>query len=74
MWSMQKLWPNVLRSLQDYDWAELWRSAVGLLDFLSNKLNSLTTTGGVESLAQEVSPFSRSLLLLTAVLLDISHA
>jgi hypothetical protein len=39
----------------EYDWVELWRAVVGLLSFLSNKLDSLITTGGVERLAQEVS-------------------
>jgi hypothetical protein len=42
----------------EYDWAELWRAVVGLLSFLSNKLDSLITTGGVEKLAQEVSASS----------------
>jgi len=37
----------------EYDWVELWRAVVGLLSFLSNKLDSLITTGGVERLAQE---------------------
>jgi len=37
----------------DHEWGELWRAVVGLLGFLSNKLDSLMTTGGVERLAQE---------------------
>lgn len=43
------------QAVTEYDWQELWRSIIGLLDFLSNKLDSLVTTGGVERLAQEVS-------------------
>lgn len=39
----------------DYHWQELWRALVLLLDFLASKLESLTTTGGVQQLAQEVS-------------------
>lgn len=38
----------------DYHWQELWRALVLLLDFLASKLESLTTTGGVEQLVQEV--------------------
>lgn len=49
----------ILRSAHDgctdYHWQELWRALVLLLDFLASKLESLTTTGGVEQLAQEVS-------------------
>jgi len=37
----------------DYDWKELWRAVVGLLAFVSNKLDSLVTTGGVEKLVQD---------------------
>jgi hypothetical protein len=65
---------NILSLLRDYDWAELWRAAVGLLDFLSNKLDSLMTTGGVERLAQEVSTPRQCFLLLTRVPLDTGHA
>ncbi|KAJ7446477.1 hypothetical protein B0H11DRAFT_1745875 [Mycena galericulata] len=36
----------------DYSWQELWSALVGLLAFLSSKLDSLTTTGGVEQLAR----------------------
>lgn len=52
----------------EYDWAELWRAVIGLLGFLSNKLDSLMTTGGVERLAQEVSKCRWCLLLLTRLL------
>ncbi|EIW64282.1 uncharacterized protein TRAVEDRAFT_33082 [Trametes versicolor FP-101664 SS1] len=37
----------------DYHWQELWRALVLLLDFLASKLESLTTTGGIEQLVQE---------------------
>ncbi|KAH9898211.1 hypothetical protein C8Q73DRAFT_834250 [Cubamyces lactineus] len=37
----------------DYHWQELWRALILLLDFLASKLDSLTTTGGVEQLTQE---------------------
>lgn len=37
-----------------YDWTELWDSIVGLLNFLSSKVDALHTTGGVELLASEV--------------------
>ncbi|KAJ6621181.1 hypothetical protein B0H10DRAFT_1020010 [Mycena sp. CBHHK59/15] len=36
----------------EYPWQELWSALVGLLGFLSAKLDSLTTTGGVEQLAR----------------------
>jgi hypothetical protein len=48
--------PNVRA---DYHWQELWRAMLGLLDFLSNKIEALATTGGVETLAGEVNdPYS----------------
>ncbi|KZP25398.1 hypothetical protein FIBSPDRAFT_1041539 [Athelia psychrophila] len=37
----------------EYDWAELWRAIIGLLAFLSNKVDSLITTGSVEKLARD---------------------
>ncbi|KAI0361420.1 hypothetical protein OH77DRAFT_1392058 [Trametes cingulata] len=37
----------------EYHWQELWRALILLLDFLASKLDSLTTTGGVEQLVQE---------------------
>ncbi|KAH9486507.1 Armadillo-like helical domain-containing protein 3 [Psilocybe cubensis] len=37
----------------DYYWTELWNSLFNLLDFLSSKLESLHTTGGVEMLISE---------------------
>ncbi|KAI0654234.1 hypothetical protein C8Q70DRAFT_1048092 [Cubamyces menziesii] len=37
----------------EYHWQELWRALILLLDFLASKLDSLTTTGGVEQLTQE---------------------
>ncbi|KAJ7631175.1 hypothetical protein FB45DRAFT_917728 [Roridomyces roridus] len=36
----------------EYTWQELWSALIGLLAFLSSKLDSLTTTGGVEQLAR----------------------
>ncbi|KAJ7110039.1 hypothetical protein C8R44DRAFT_678676 [Mycena epipterygia] len=36
----------------EYPWQELWSALIGLLAFLSSKLESLTTTGGVELLAR----------------------
>ncbi|KAJ6604834.1 hypothetical protein DFH09DRAFT_1123914 [Mycena vulgaris] len=36
----------------EYPWHELWSALIGLLSFLSAKLESLTTTGGVEQLAR----------------------
>ncbi|KAI0639595.1 hypothetical protein C8Q77DRAFT_1044240 [Trametes polyzona] len=36
-----------------YHWQELWRALILLLDFLAGKIDSLTTTGGVEQLVQE---------------------
>ncbi|KIK49428.1 hypothetical protein CY34DRAFT_69321 [Suillus luteus UH-Slu-Lm8-n1] len=36
-----------------YDWLELWKAVVDLLGFLSGKLDSLMTTGGIERLVQE---------------------
>ncbi|EGO31042.1 hypothetical protein SERLADRAFT_344288, partial [Serpula lacrymans var. lacrymans S7.9] len=40
-----------------YEWVELWTSIIGLLAFLSSKLDNLTTTGGVEQLIQETVCF-----------------
>ncbi|KAF5384911.1 hypothetical protein D9615_001292 [Tricholomella constricta] len=63
----QKLHPNMLSSdlvspkWPDYQWKELWTAVVGLLDFLSTKIDSLDTTGGVEQIVRE-----------TIVLLDLS--
>jgi hypothetical protein len=37
----------------EYDWLELWKAVVDLLGFLSGKLDSLVTTGGIERLVQE---------------------
>ncbi|KAJ7361563.1 hypothetical protein DFH08DRAFT_844550 [Mycena albidolilacea] len=36
----------------EYSWQELWSALIGLLAFLSSKLDSLLTTGGVEQLAR----------------------
>ncbi|KAJ7751293.1 hypothetical protein DFH07DRAFT_745670 [Mycena maculata] len=36
----------------EYTWQELWSALIGLLSFLSSKLDSLVTTGGVEQLAR----------------------
>ncbi|KAJ7161404.1 hypothetical protein C8R43DRAFT_992750 [Mycena crocata] len=47
----------------EYPWQELWSALVGLLGFLSTKLENLTTTGGVEQLARA-----------TILLLDLSLA
>ena len=44
----------VLILSSDYHWQELWRALILLLDFLASKLDSLTTTGGVEQLTHEV--------------------
>jgi hypothetical protein len=38
----------------EYHWKELWNALIGLLNFLSTKLDSLTTTGGVEQVVKEV--------------------
>ncbi|KAG1757162.1 hypothetical protein EDB19DRAFT_1656167 [Suillus lakei] len=48
IWYLQKE-----RMRLEYDWLELWKAVVGLLGFLSSKLDSLITTGGVERLIQE---------------------
>ncbi|KAJ7925957.1 hypothetical protein B0H13DRAFT_1974036 [Mycena leptocephala] len=36
----------------EYSWQELWSALIGLLAFLSSKLDNLMTTGGVEQLAR----------------------
>lgn len=38
----------------DYTWKELWSALLGLLHFLSSKLENLVSTGGVEQLIIEV--------------------
>ena len=43
----------------EYDWKEIWRSVIGLLGFLSNKIDSLITTGSIESLVLDVSPLGQ---------------
>ncbi|KAF9535662.1 hypothetical protein CPB83DRAFT_888345 [Crepidotus variabilis] len=37
----------------NYNWTELWISLIGVLGFLSSKMDSLYTTGGVELLVSE---------------------
>ncbi|KAL0951542.1 hypothetical protein HGRIS_008226 [Hohenbuehelia grisea] len=37
----------------DYHWRELWKAILALLDFLSAKLESLVTTGGIEQLTRD---------------------
>jgi len=39
---------------EDYDWRELWNSAIALLNFLALKIETLYTTGGVDLLTSEV--------------------
>lgn len=48
IWYLQKE-----RIRLEYDWLELWKAVVDLLGFLSGKLDSLVTTGGIERLVQE---------------------
>ncbi|KAG1885479.1 hypothetical protein F4604DRAFT_103814 [Suillus subluteus] len=48
IWYLQKA-----RMRLEYDWLELWKAIVDLLGFLSGKLDSLVTTGGIERLVQE---------------------
>lgn len=48
IWYLQKA-----RMRLEYDWLELWKAVVDLLGFLSGKLDSLVTTGGIERLVQE---------------------
>lgn len=48
IWYLQKE-----RMRLEYDWIELWKAVVDLLGFLSGKLDSLATTGGIERLVQE---------------------
>ncbi|CCM03132.1 uncharacterized protein FIBRA_05253 [Fibroporia radiculosa] len=37
----------------EYHWQDMWTALIGLLDFLSNKLDDLITTGGVEPIVRE---------------------
>jgi hypothetical protein len=46
----------------EYSWQELWSALIGLLAFLSSKLDNLMTTGGVEQLARAVSAFGTALV------------
>uniref|UniRef100_A0A0W0FAR2 Putative conserved protein UP6 n=1 Tax=Moniliophthora roreri TaxID=221103 RepID=A0A0W0FAR2_MONRR len=41
----------------EYEWKELWISVIGLLNFFATKLESLYTTGGVETLIRETVDF-----------------
>ncbi|KAF7979433.1 hypothetical protein HWV62_42574 [Athelia sp. TMB] len=43
----------------DYDWAELWRAIIGLLTFVSHKVDNLITTGSVAKLAADMSDILR---------------
>ncbi|CAK5264498.1 unnamed protein product, partial [Mycena citricolor] len=36
----------------EYHWHELWTSVIGVLGFLSSKLDNLATTGGIEQLCR----------------------
>ncbi|KAF8078888.1 hypothetical protein FPV67DRAFT_1558084 [Lyophyllum atratum] len=38
----------------EYEWKELWTALIGLLNFLSTKIDSLDTTGGIEQIVREV--------------------
>jgi len=40
----------------EYHWREFWSAVIGLLNFLSTKVDSLVTTGGLEELLREVGP------------------
>ena len=44
----------LIMTVAEYHWKELWNALIGLLNFLSIKIDSLITTGGVEHLVQEV--------------------
>ncbi|KAI0964018.1 hypothetical protein AcW1_000938 [Taiwanofungus camphoratus] len=48
LWYMQKEHIRL-----EYHWQEIWKALIGLLDFLSNKLDGLITTGRIEQLVQE---------------------
>jgi hypothetical protein len=48
IWYLQKA-----RMRLEYDWLELWKAVVDLLGFVSGKLDSLVTTGGIDRLVQE---------------------
>ncbi|KAI8990450.1 hypothetical protein BD414DRAFT_413658 [Trametes punicea] len=48
LWYLQKEHARL-----DYHWQELWRALILLLEFLASKLDSLTTTGGVQQLVEE---------------------
>ncbi|KAK7058392.1 hypothetical protein VNI00_002026 [Paramarasmius palmivorus] len=41
----------------EYEWKELWTATIGLLNFFATKLDSLYTTGGVETLIRETVAF-----------------
>lgn len=58
----------------EYSWQELWSALIGLLAFLSSKLDNLTTTGGVEQLARAVSPLGTALVLNITFSSDNSSA
>ena len=47
----------------EYDWKDVWRSVIGLLGFLANKIDSFITTGGIKSLVLDVSSRGQVILL-----------
>ncbi|KAJ7070877.1 hypothetical protein C8F01DRAFT_1108188 [Mycena amicta] len=58
----------------DYSWQELWSAIIDLLGFLSSKLDSLTTTGGVEQLVRATVVFLELCLQKCEVFLPTAQA
>lgn len=58
-------WSLILHSYVEYDWLELWNAVIGLLGFLSGKLDRFVTTGGIERLVQEVRDVQCASMKLT---------
>jgi len=46
---------STLTSRKEYHWEELWRSIIGILEFLAVRVDDIKNLGRVDELVQEVS-------------------
>ncbi|KAL1738253.1 hypothetical protein HDZ31DRAFT_51279, partial [Schizophyllum fasciatum] len=69
VWDLQ-LW----RTRIDYHWQEVWVATLGLLNFLSTKLDDLFSTGEIEALISETLSFLHMALSSSERFLDTPEA
>jgi hypothetical protein len=53
--------PGVMFAPPEYHWVEFWRAVLGLLEFLTKKIDELQSTVGIRLLIKEVSTLPRRL-------------